>query len=279
MDAALDAHFETADVVSRRSSPQLAAAADYARRLGEVETVLPGIYARTDHKRFPEVRVAAMQAYEPKAVLVAETAARFSFWTSLEIEDVAAAVPRRLAPQPGYRFVRRTVPEHLVTEVDGVRVTAPALTAIEIGPDAVDEALRSGAATLADMREALRAFPHRPGNAVRRRLLEESSENPWSAAERQLHRLLRAAGITDWRGNLEVIGGGSTYVIDVAFVAQRLAIEIDGRHYHGDATFESDRWRQNALVLEGWRVLRFTWTMIEKYPDRVIETVRRGLVL
>jgi hypothetical protein len=30
-------------------------------------------------------------------------------------------------------------------------------------------------------------------------------------------------------------------------------------------------------VLEGWRVLRFTWTIIEEYPDRVIETVRKAL--
>lgn len=62
-------------------------------------------------------------------------------------------------------------------------------------------------------------------------------------------------------------------------MARRLAIEIDGKHYHSDANFEKDRWRQNALVLDGWLVLRFTCTMLQKYPDRVIETVRRALAL
>ena len=46
----------------------------------------------------------------------------------------------------------------------------------------------------------------------------------------------------------------------------------------GDATFEKDRWQQNELVLAGWRVLRFTWTMIESYPERVVATVRTALL-
>jgi very-short-patch-repair endonuclease len=36
-------------------------------------------------------------------------------------------------------------------------------------------------------------------------------------------------------------------------------IEIDGRLYHtGAEVFETDRRRQNLLVLDGWCVLRFT---------------------
>ena len=275
MDAALEAHFATSDVLARRSSPELVRAIDYALRLGEIEAVLPGIYARTHHKSFPEVRVAALRLYEPTAVLLAEAAARCSFWPALEVEDVAAAVPRRMAPQPGFQFVRRTVPEHLVAEVDGVRLAVAALAAIEAGPDVVDFALREGKTTFAELWSAFEDTRRWRGGVDRRRLFEESSDNPWSAAERRFHRLLREAGLTEWRGNHPTAG----YAIDVAFLAQRLAIEIDGRHYHGDATFESDRWRQNALVLDGWRVLRFTWTMIEKHPERVIETVRKGLAL
>jgi very-short-patch-repair endonuclease len=195
----------------------------------------------------------------------------------MPVDVVAAAVPRVLVRRAGFRWVRRTLPAHLVSEVNGVRLTVPALTAVDLGPDAIDLALRTGAATVAQLREALKATPRRPGNRARSLLLEESSDNPWSAAERQFHRMLRQAGIAGWRANVPLTTDGAAYVIDVAFAGQRLAIEIDGRHYHGDATFESDRWRQNALVLDGWRVLRFTWTMIERYPERVIETVRKGL--
>jgi very-short-patch-repair endonuclease len=63
----------------------------------------------------------------------------------------------------------------------------------------------------------------------------------------------------------------------VTLTRERLVIEVDGRHFHGEARSESDRWRQNALVLDGWRVLRFTWTMLERYPDRVVAAIERAL--
>jgi very-short-patch-repair endonuclease len=130
---------------------------------------------------------------------------------------------------------------------------------------------------LADLHAAMALIRRQPGNEVRRRLLRESSEEPWSAAERLLHRLLREAGIEGWRGNARLSIGANTYVVDILFRAARLVIEVDGRHFHGEARFESDRWRQNALVLDGWRVLRFTWAMLERYPDRVVAAIEKAL--
>lgn len=47
--------------------------------------------------------------------------------------------------------------------------------------------------------------------------------------------------------------------IDIAFPDALLAIEIDGWTHHGrfKKDFQRDRTRQNALTLQGWRVLRF----------------------
>ncbi len=54
-----------------------------------------------------------------------------------------------------------------------------------------------------------------------------------------------------------------------------MAIEIDGRLHHSSASaFESDRYRQNDVVLDGWRVLRFTWHMLVNRPEYVIRCVR-----
>ena len=275
MHPAIEALFDRVDVIARRAHPDLVTVLDRAIRLGEIEAVLPGVYARVDHKAFPAVRVEALQLYEPSAILVEHAAAQLSFWPTVEVDAVAAAVSRKLASQAGYRFRRRTIPNHLVQEIGGVRMTKAALTAIDLGADAIDVALRTGAATLDDMRDALAAIRSQPGNAARRLVLQESSEDPWSTAERRFHGLLRDAGIEGWRGNVEAAGTG--YTVDVLFRAERLVIEIDGHAYHGDATFEHDRWRQNAIVLAGWRVLRFTWTMIDSYPDRVIETVHSAL--
>jgi very-short-patch-repair endonuclease len=68
------------------------------------------------------------------------------------------------------------------------------------------------------------------------------------------------------------------FYVDVIFRRLKLAIEIDGRLYHtGTEVFESDRWRQNLLVLNGWCVLRFTWTMIEDHPEKVLAMVRDAI--
>jgi len=48
--------------------------------------------------------------------------------------------------------------------------------------------------------------------------------------------------------------------IDIAFVAERLCVELDGWQWHAKhlEDFKRDRRRQNLLVIHGWRVLRFT---------------------
>ncbi len=54
-----------------------------------------------------------------------------------------------------------------------------------------------------------------------------------------------------------------------------LAIELDGWETHGiRSAFDADRMRANDLVLLGWTVLRFTWSMPDAY---LCETVRRAL--
>jgi hypothetical protein len=103
--------------------------------------------------------------------------------------------PTRLASRPGYNFSRRYIPAGLVIERAGLRCTAPVLTAIDLATfecaDAIDIALRTRAATLGGMYEALRLTPNRTGNQERLRLLIDSRNEPWSAAERLAHRILR----------------------------------------------------------------------------------------
>ena len=71
---------------------------------------------------------------------------------------------------------------------------------------------------------------------------------------------------------------GATYFLDIGFDRERVAGEIDGRKYHCEPdVFESDRERQNALVLNGWLILRFTWLMLTQDPDYVVLTTRQAL--
>ena len=63
-----------------------------------------------------------------------------------------------------------------------------------------------------------------------------------------------------------VVLRSSTICVDLVFRRLKLAIEI-----------ETDRRRQDLLVLDGWFVLRFTWTMIEEHPEEVIPIVREAI--
>lgn len=243
---------------------------------------MPGTYAPRGIAGELSTRVLAVGAWQPDAVIAGRAAAHLTFWPGLSVGDIEVA---RDGPPPGakgYVFHERRIDAAFVVESAGVRLTRPALTAVDLagtlGGDAIDTVLRSRAARIADLWEAFDAHPGRRGNVARRRLLIESREEPWSAAERLGHTILRQHGITGWRANYEVRVSGSRYFIDIAFPGARLAIEIDGRLHEADRTiFESDRYRQNGLVRAGWRVLRFTYAMLLHEPDYVISAIRQSL--
>jgi very-short-patch-repair endonuclease len=270
-------------LISRREHPSLANTLAWLVRQGKLVPVLPGVYASPEIARDVEVLMRAVSLRHPDAVVLGAAAARVSFWPEAPIRAIEVAARTRPASHPGYAFSRRHIPPELVVERAGLRFTAPALTAIDLATfdcaDALDIALRTRAATLGGMYEALRLTPNRTGNQQRLKLLIDSRNEPWSAAERLAHRILRAAGITGWKANFPVFVQGCLYYIDIAFPHLRLAIEIDGRlHEEDEDLFESDRWRQNALVADGWLVLRFTWRMLREHPDAVVTAILQALL-
>jgi very-short-patch-repair endonuclease len=63
-------------------------------------------------------------------------------------------------------------------------------------------------------------------------------------------------------------------ILDVAFPAIKLAIELDGRAWHVDRDrFQLDRSRQNGLVAAGWTVLRFTWEDVAYRLETVLAEI------
>ena len=266
----------------RRHHPQLVHAIDRQLRSGQLRALLPGVYVLPELASDPSIMVRAATLRHPDAVVLTGAAARAFFWPAAPMPSIEIATPGAVPPVRGFTFNRRRIPPELIVELAGVRYSSPALTSIDLADfacaDAIDIALRERRATLDGMYEALRLTPNRTGNSVRRRLLLDSRAQPWSAAERRAHRLLRQARIDGWTANLPVVVLGRLYYIDIAFDRVKLAIEIDGRlHETDEDLFQSDRWRQNALVAAGWTVLRFTWEMLTDHPDAFVEAVRHGL--
>jgi hypothetical protein len=145
-------------LVSRRDHPDLAASFDWLVREGRLTAVLPGVYAASEIAHTWQTRVRALELRRD-AVLLGAAAARVSFWADAPLDRIEAAVPSALKPQPGFLFNRRYIPAEMIIERAGLRYSVPALTAIDLATfecsDAIDIALRTRAATLAGMYEAL----------------------------------------------------------------------------------------------------------------------------
>lgn len=268
-------------VLARRDHPELATSVDWAVRRGRLVRVLPGVYAGAGTTGDLGVRARAAMAWSPDAVLTGAAAARLSFWPAARADTLTLAGRRLHGHWPGFRVERRLLDPELVLTTCGLRMTIPALTALDLcatlGGDPLDVVLRTRRASLPELHAVFDRCGGRRGNRARRRLLLDSRDEPWSEAERLAHRILRAGGLTGWTSNHPVVVGGFRYYLDIAFPEAKLAIEIDGRLHHGPEAFEKDRWRQNDLVLEGWRVLRFTWAMLVEAPELVLAAIERAL--
>jgi very-short-patch-repair endonuclease len=252
---------------------------------GRLRRLLPGVYVDAGRTEELAVRALALARWDPSAVICGRAAAALTYWKSLRVRTVEVASCVRHAPQQGYAFAERRIPPDLVMVQAGIRTTTPSLTAVELATsaftDPIDVALHRRVVSLAILREAIDLTPHRRGHVDRRRVLLDSRDEPWSAAERLAHRLYRRAGLTGWVTNLEtVVPDAGTYYLDIAFRRPRVVSEIDGRLHETDVDlFETDRLRQNALVLRGWLVLRFTWYQLDRHPEYVIATTREALAL
>jgi very-short-patch-repair endonuclease len=272
-------------VLLARDRRELRSAIVRAVAAGRLRRLLPGVYVDAGRAEELRIKALALTRWDPSAVICGRAAAALTYWPEIPVGPLVAASPVRHASQRGFTFVERRIPPDLVRDVGHLRTTVPALTAVELATsdftDPIDIALRQRVASLPSMHEAIRLTSHRRGHTDRRRLLLDSRDEPWSAAERLAQRIYRRAGIDGWTTNLKtVVPDVGTYYLDFAFRRERVATEIDGRLHETDVDiFESDRLRQNALMLRGWLVLRFTWHMLDTDPAYVVATTQEAVAL
>ena len=274
-------------VIARRSNRDVAGRLDRMLRAGTLTAILPAIYCVSGELADPAIRLRAAGLWAgPDAVMIGHAAARLTFWPDCPVSTITIAVPGHAkSSRPGFAVERRRVPPTDILELGGsLRATVPSVTAVDLactvdGGEAIDRALRTRTATLEQMWSVLARHPYRPGNRHRAALLQDSADQPWSEAERLLHRLLRAAGLVNWSTNAWLTAGDHRYCVDVLFTERSLILEVDGWETHGSrSAFEDDRRRRNHLVLAGYRVLNLTWHQLVGDPDWVLDCVRTALI-
>jgi len=232
----------------------------------------------------PEARLWAAALFT-SGVLGYATAAHLWGFVENAPDRIHVIVPRaaRVRAPAGIR-VHHTGAGVACERRDGLPVTSRVTTLLDplgaLRPDQArrltDRALQRGWLQPADLLRRVEREPRRPGNGLLRRLAAECGDGAAAESERVLHRVLRRHGITGWRANHRVVlGGGQLAVVDLAFVAERVAVEVDGWAYHVDPDrFQGDRSRQNRLTAAGWIVVRFTWADLVEKPDEVVAMIQ-----
>lgn len=276
--------------VAQAKDAGLSRAAITARvRSGQWTRDLYGVLRATDHPVTPRSRIrAAMLSLGEDATLTGRSAAFWWRMTDLAPAEIEVAVPHssRPRPRPGVRVIRRAVESGDRVIVDGVAVTkrAPTVLAAVValgllaGARLMDRALQAGV-DIDELRRVHRRGSGRYGAVLAAALLTLAAGGARSEAERIAHRALLGAGITGWRADhgLHLRGYGPA-VLDLAFLEQRVLVEVDGWAYHRDLrTFLRDADRQNALVLDGWTVIRTNWFELREHPERFVRNVRDAL--
>jgi very-short-patch-repair endonuclease len=84
-----------------------------------------------------------------------------------------------------------------------------------------------------------------------------------SEAEERLRQLCKAAQLPMPRTNARVAG----WEVDAYWPEHKLIVEVDGYRYHRTRRrFESDRRKDAALTVAGYRVIRITWRRLRDEP-------------
>ena len=261
MDVALA---EGRGIVVPRRHPELARALARGAKTGDLVRLGRGVYTAAGLAHEPAVLARAAMALAPDAVVRGAAAAALTWWPGLKVDSVHAS--HRFAHRcgNGLTWSRDVLLEDLVLEADGVRLACPAVSVLDLVPvlggRAIDEGLRRRAVSLAGLHDALARTPDRPGNAERRWLLRDSRDEPWSEAERHLHRGVRSLRLGHpYRTNVRLDLPGGLMFLDLALPDLSLGFEVDGYEFHGGReAFERDRRRLARLAAHGWQCVPFS---------------------
>jgi len=178
-----------------------------------------------------------------------------------------------------------------VTLVDGIPVTSPALTVLDMARYAnerrlgiiADDAVRRGLTTYEELNRRDAELPgvgrRRPTRAAR--VLEVRPGGrvvTGSVLEDDTFELLVDVGLPEPSRQVTVHCGDRVYVADLAWVEERVIVECDGWRHHGSPAARSrDDVRRDDLQAEGWAVMTVTWLSLRDEPLAIVSNARRLL--
>lgn len=261
---------------------------DYRVEVGRLHVVHEGVYAVGHPRLAPNgYRTAAALAFGPGAVLSHRTAAElYAILPRSGARPHVSSDARSLVGRPGIVLHRcRRIDPVLKTEVDGLPVTTVPRTLLDLATHRRDDLLvkrawqQADRLGLLDVRQVIELVDNSPGRRVRplKLLIERARDTPDTKEELEA----RFADLIEEHPDIPTPlfnASVGAYVVDAAWVDQRVIVELDSRAFHDDdEVFETDRVRYAELQLAGWRVYPVTWRELTKNPQRVLDRLRRLL--
>lgn len=182
-----------------------------------------------------------------------------------------------------------------ITAVDGIPVTTPTRTVVDLGaviqPDELTRVLddfsrRRLTSPARVARLAERLGHRRPGfrcveEVVGRRLGRLPADRilPESDLETVFENLVHASGLPMPERQVRVpVADGRTFRIDFAYSTHRLGIEVAGSEFHATPErWAADIERMTSLAAVGWLLLVFTDAQVRRTPETVVDAIRRSI--
>lgn len=258
-------------------------------RDGRLRVALAGVYVVTGAPETEEQRRwVAVLAVGSGAVLSFESAARVH-----GLSTVSATGPTVVTvPHSGWQRLPGVVVHQIndVAEVDivdigGFRCTSVRRTIVDLAAIwrrgrmriVVEDAITAKATTDAEIGECLRSVARRgkPGVRLLAEVLDERGPGdppPASVLERSFADLVRGSSLPDpIRQHPLPRDDGVRGLVDAAWPAVKLIVEVDGRRWHQRiADMKRDRDRDLHAAAAGWQVVRLLHEHIVNAPDQML---------
>jgi very-short-patch-repair endonuclease len=201
--------------------------------------------------------------------------------------------PVNRTPRPGIVHRRRPLETFEMCLVDNIPTLSVTRTLLDLCESidestceiALDAALREGLVDFDSLKDLVQMASRRRLGGVRtlRELVEVRGDDEAmseSELESRVFRLLRTTHYPLPQRQYPLDLSPRRGRADFYYPEANLVIEVDGRRWHAGRRPETrDRRRDHSLVLDGNRVLRFTWEDVVHEPEYFLEVVGEALGL
>lgn len=264
-------------------------------RDGHLDRIGRGLYRLSESpETWQQQTLAAIKLAKPPTQASHQAVARLLGLATFEASPPEISVPSKRTFQRDGVIVHqsRDIAYAPPVVIDGIPCTPPRRLAVDIGAVLGDTAYTT---VLRDLRRDHGLSWTKLAAVLR--LHSKRGRDGCGPLRRQLERYYGVEGIPDTTLEQTVLDllidawlpvpvcqlvvplpNGGHYRIDFAYLAVRLAIEIDGPHHRLPEVKARDARRDRRLRQLGWTVDRFDEDEITYHPERVLIAIRRRLV-